>query len=337
LRLPEQLAAAIETEAARFERKQLVRAVEELSARYRENQGPSTPPRRGSARDDKGVGMVADDRHSTAYLITRMPASFAAISAVLRELSARWPNAEIRSLLDLGAGPGTALWAVSEHFPALESATLLERDAGFIALGKKLAAVGESPVMTSAAWRQADLAGEWDTAPHDLVVISYALNELRENAAANILKRAWERTSKALLIIEPGTPNGFASILRARETLMAQRAHLAAPCPHEDACPIASKPGDWCHFAARLERSALHRRLKSGDLGYEDEKFSYLIFTREPLARAAARILRHPYQGKGHIQLELCGADGLRQQTVSRKHGPEFKAAKKARWGDRWP
>ncbi len=90
-------------------------------------------------------------------------------------------------------------------------------------------------------------------------------------------------------------------------------------------------------FAARLERTSVHRRLKSGELSYEDEKFSYLVFARNPRApQARARILRHPVHGKGHIKLTLCEAPQLREATVSKSDGEEFRNARRAKWGDAW-
>src|SRR5256886_10604603 len=56
---------------------------------------------------------------------------------------------------------------------------------------------------------------------------------------------------------------------------------------------------------SRFQISSLHRNLKSGELGYEDEKFSYVIAAKEEVAKATARIIRHPLIGKGHIKLEI--------------------------------
>jgi len=73
---------------------------------------------------------------------------------------------------------------------------------------------------------------------------------------------------------------------------------------------------------------------KGAELGHEDEKYSYLIFAREPIALPAARILRHPDKHSGHTRFELCTPEGLKRETVSRKQGGRYSMAKKAHWGD---
>ena len=97
-----------------------------------------------------------------------------------------------------------------------------------------------------------------------------------------------------------------------------------------------AQAGDWCHFAVRLERSAAHRRLKQGALGYEDEKFSYLAAGRAPVERPAARVVRHPLSRPGHIQLALCTARGLERRTVTKSQKEVYRRARKAEWGSPW-
>ena len=98
-----------------------------------------------------------------------------------------------------------------------------------------------------------------------------------------------------------------------------------------------AKLGDWCHFAARVERSSLHRRLKSAALGHEDEKFSYTIFIKDAaFARVPERVVRHPQIGKGQLQLALCTGDAIEKRTITRSQGEAYKRARKAEWGDGW-
>ena len=105
-----------------------------------------------------------------------------------------------------------------------------------------------------------------------------------------------------------------------------------APCPHDLPCPLPQD--DWCHFGVRLPRSKLHRRAKGVELGYEDEKFSYAVLGREPVAKAAARIIRQPQVRSGHVNLVTCEVEGIRTPTVSRKQGTLYKEARGAAWGD---
>jgi ribosomal protein RSM22 (predicted rRNA methylase) len=134
------------------------------------------------------------------------------------------------------------------------------------------------------------------------------------------------------VLIEPGTPSGFSLIREVRGDLLAAGAHMVAPCPMATACPIADP--DWCHFAARVERSSLHRRVKGGTLGHEDEKFSYVALARHAVDLPIARIVRHPQHRPGLIEIETCTADGLRSGRISKRDRERFRAARKAAWGD---
>ncbi|MBI1788064.1 MAG: methyltransferase type 11 [Acidobacteria bacterium] len=245
-----------------------------------------------------------------------MPATYAVLHAVLSELR----GLPIRSLLDLGAGPGTAAWAVSSLFADLERVTLVELDSRFTEIGNRLHPPG--PV----DWRAADLRVTPRLEPHDLVVCSYLLGELEDGVASRLLRAAWESAGEALVAIEPGTPRGFARIRVLRDELIALGAHLAEPCPHAAACPM--REPDGCHFAQRLERTSLHRRAKSGTLGYEDESYSYVAVTRRPMDRALSRILRHPIQRPGHAVAALhsggAGKEGRSAEGEGRlPPGPE--------------
>ncbi|MBZ5648326.1 MAG: small ribosomal subunit Rsm22 family protein [Acidobacteriia bacterium] len=318
MQLPHALAESIESLIENRDFKAIRRAGEELSARY---------------RSDLPQIALSTSEHRLAYLLVRLPATYAAISGVLKEVRGR--VGEIRSVLDLGAGPGTAAWTAAELFPNLERVTLIERDAEMVAVGKQLAAAHQG--LGRAKWVTSDLRSA-ALAQHDLVIAAYALGEIQEKGRMDLLKRAWEASGKALVVIEPGTPRGFASLLSLREALLAHGQHILAPCPGNAECPMAKRPGDWCHFAARLERTSLHRRLKSGELGYEDEKFSYLAFVRgKPAPTVPARILRHPVHGKGHIKMTLCEAPNLREITVTKSDPNAFRAARRAKWGDAWP
>ncbi|GGK67919.1 hypothetical protein Sme01_08950 [Sphaerisporangium melleum] len=169
--------------------------------------------------------------------------------------------------------------------------------------------------------------------PADLVTASYVLAELPPAAQRPVVQWLADHGT-VVAIIEPGTPDGYARVLAARDQLINLGMRIAAPCPHTGACPLP--PGEWCHFAARLPRTALHRRLKAAELGFEDEKFSSIIATSTSVTPPRGRILRRPRTRKGLVTLTLC-SDGLREENVSKRHGDAYRAARNAAWGDPWP
>ena len=312
--MDEQLQRAIEKEVECASIKELSLARERLTESYREKRGESS----------SHMSRSADH---LSYLATRMPATYAVLEWIFRlELS------DVRSLLDMGAGPGTAMWAAAPHLPLLEQITLFERDGELAKLGWRLAAWSECKAIREANWVVTDITESQEIPTHDLILFSYSAGELTPSSLAPLVKCCWSAAKRYLLLVEPGTPSGFALIREVRRQLIELGAHMVAPCPHTDSCPM--QQGNWCHFARRVERSALHRRVKGVSLGYEDEKFSYVLFAKEALQLPYGRVLRHPIKRPGHLHLELCTREGLEQQTVSRRSGERYKVCKKLEWGD---
>ncbi|HMC61129.1 MAG TPA: small ribosomal subunit Rsm22 family protein, partial [Candidatus Solibacter sp.] len=169
--------------------------------------------------------------------------------------------------------------------------------------------------------------------PHDLVMAAYSLGELGQpKYVERWAELLWRAARVALVVIEPGTPRGYSLSLGIRDQLLKAGAHMAAPCPAAMACPLT--PPDWCHFAARVERSSLHRRIKDAELGYEDEKFSYVALAREPVALPRARIIRRPRHAPGLIELRTCTPAGLGAEPVGKRDREAYRAARHAGWGD---
>ncbi len=268
-----------------------------------------------------------------AYLASRLPATYASMLQALQELIHYPEINSIQNILDLGSGPGTTLWSIQNIFPLIKNFTLIEKDAQFIEIGKILSAPLTSDLNTT--WIEQDIQKFINNAnAYDMTVMSYTLGELLEQDRINIISKIWNITQKIFLCIDPGTPEGFNRIREVRQKLIDLGAYLIAPCPHHLTCPMAE--GNWCHFRARIERSSLHRYVKSAVLNYEDEKFSYIIASKIPIQNLAQqRILRNPIQRPGRVIFELCTPKGLTQTTISRKQGEFYKKARKADWGDR--
>ncbi|KAK4537994.1 hypothetical protein CDCA_CDCA15G4019 [Cyanidium caldarium] len=139
--------------------------------------------------------------------------------------------------------------------------------------------------------------------------------------------RLWQCTGRFLVVLEPGTVEGFAHVVATRDALLrrpdgddaedAVIARMIAPCPHSGACPLMAGPdgskGDgsaasgcvsFCHFAQRYERDRLLQQYRRVDRerqlvntsarNISNRRFSYVILerpsTESPPSSAAAAV-----------------------------------------------
>ncbi|MBA2397896.1 MAG: SAM-dependent methyltransferase [Bradyrhizobium sp.] len=282
-------------------------------------------------RDGGGSGTIKSETDALAYALARMPATYAAVTASLNALSEIRPDFAPTSLLDIGAGPGTASWASAEAFSTLQDFTLLDANDAIRKLALDL---------FSESFRLRELTYERGVARNalskaeaaDLVVASYVIGELSASEQASLASLMWEKTRDTLLVVEPGTPSGYARIIALRERLIADGAHVAAPCPHDGKCPLQAP--DWCHFTQRLQRSRAHKQVKGAELPFEDERFAYVALTRTPLEVRPARVLAQPDVSKVEVTAKLCTAAGLVLSRTPRRAKADYAAARRWRWGD---
>ncbi|MFF8091773.1 small ribosomal subunit Rsm22 family protein [Streptomyces sp. NPDC016675] len=301
--------------------RQAAQAVERLIANYRGDTPTDAP-------------ILRDRADVVAYAAYRMPATFAAVRSALEVFADAVPGWVPGSHVDVGGGTGAATWAVSSTWAGVRPVTVLDWAEPALALGREIAAA--RPELREARWQRSRIGAALTVESTDLVTVSYVLNELTAADRAALVDAA-AGAAQTVVIVEAGTPDGYARVIEARDRLISAGFRVAAPCPHSAACPIV--PGtDWCHFAARVSRSSLHRQVKGGSLAYEDEKFSYVAATRLPAAPAPARVVRRPQIRKGQVLLDLCEPDErLSRRTVTKRHGDLYKAARDTDWGDPWP
>lgn len=319
MEFPLPLRAAIEKQVLQTGAAGLRQEAKELSRRYREESG-------------QGKRLASSRRQVLAYAVTRMPATFGAVFSALEHTLPLLKNPPC-SMLDVGAGTGAVSWA-ADALLDLKEVVCLEREPAMAQLGQMLMESGSAPLQ-NARWISGDLTEDQPLPTAELVAASYVLSEIHPEDRPAALSRLWQAAQSLLLLIEPGTPEGFCQLRAARDFLLGQGAFLLAPCPHDGTCPLPD--GDWCHFTCRVARSRLHRQLKDGEAPYEDEKFCYLAFSREKADRAPSRILRHPQVESGKITLQLCTRSGLATMPVRKRDGALFKLARKAACGDFFP
>jgi ribosomal protein RSM22 (predicted rRNA methylase) len=282
-------------------------------------------------RDGGGSTAIVSEADALAYALARMPATYAAVTASLNALRELRPDFAPASLLDVGAGPGTATWAAAEAFSSLQRFALLDANAAL--RGLALDFVRESPLLREISYERGEARAalaKADTA--DLVIASYMIGEIGETERKTLAQRLWAKTRDTLLIVEPGTPAGYGRIIALRAQLIAAGAHVAAPCPHDGTCPLQAP--DWCHFTQRLPRLRAHKQVKGAELPFEDEKFSYVALTRAPGALHHSRVLAQPVVSKVEVAAKLCTSDGLALTRISSRVKADYARARRWRWGD---
>ncbi|MDE2447288.1 MAG: SAM-dependent methyltransferase, partial [Alphaproteobacteria bacterium] len=265
-----------------------------------------------------------------AYLTTRMPATFAAITHVLQEMARMKPDFSPTNLADVGAGPGTASWAALHVWPQIAHIKMIEADKRFAALAQHIAQNANLTALTNATMIEDKLASANVTA--EMIVAAYVFAELPEHEAAASALKLWAQSENLLVIIEPGTPRGFARIRSAREALLGAGANIVGPCTHAKACPMAGQ--DWCHFAVRLARSREHMHAKQATVPFEDENFAWVAVSREVTILPEARIIKPTETNKFQISMPLCSAEGLTTRVIATRNKAAYKMARKKAWGD---
>ncbi|XP_039117522.1 LOW QUALITY PROTEIN: rsm22-cox11 tandem protein 2, mitochondrial-like [Dioscorea cayenensis subsp. rotundata] len=264
------------------------------------------------------IGFKYQEDETVAYVASRMPAVYSACHRVLKEVRQRLPGFSPTSVLDFGAGPGSALWAMREVWPrSLERVNLVEPSKSMQRAAQSLLGdLKNLPLIHSYDSIQAlNRKLEKRDRAHDLVISSYALGEIPSlRDRITIVRQLWDLTQDVLVLLEPGTPHGSKIIRQMRSYIlwMAKRksrkskitqsevpcsgksissevanlendAFVVAPCPHDGRCPLENT-SKYCHFVQRLERTSSQRAYKRSKgeplRGFEDEKFCFVALRR---------------------------------------------------------
>ena len=312
--LPAGLKVALEAKLHGRARDEIAARAAQISKTYRNS---------GNSR------VIASEADALAYALVRMPATYAAVTACLNALLEVRADFAPISLLDVGAGPGTASWAAAETFSSLQNFALLDINAALQTLALEL---GREHARLAAMTCRRDAHALDEAEPADLVIASYLIGEVGETERRTLAERLWAKTRDMLLVVEPGTPEGFRRIIELRAQLIAAGARVTAPCPHDGQCPLSAP--DWCHFAQRLPRLRAHKQIKEAELPFEDEKFSYVVLTRNAPAQRFSRVLAPPVVSKVEVSAKLCTADGVSFAKVPRRDKAAYAKARRWRWGD---
>lgn len=275
---------------------------------------------------NKNQLIIDENKLAKVYAVIRLASTYSAYEASLIE-SLKYFKDEINTVNDLGAGLASASIAISDHLQ-INKINLLEKSEAMINVGNEL--INLLSLNDKLHYVNFDVIKD-ELEKADLVTSSYLLNELDKLNRLEVIKKMWAATNKMMLIVEPGTPNGFEVIKEVRDYVISKGGYILAPCPHMDTCPY-----DWCHFSSRVNRSKLEKYLKGGESPYEDEKYCYIAFSKIDYGRSNGRILRHPLINNGYVEVEVCDKSGINKIKITKKDKEKYKKIRKSGGDDEY-
>src|SRR3954465_8236720 len=143
--LPDDLHTAIARALAAVPPARWVREAQLLSERYR------------APRTAQQAPLATGELQALGYAALILPATYAQLRGALAATAARIPGWAPATMLDLGSGPGTALWAATAQWPSLRTLAAWEREPALISLGLSLARASQAQAIRSATWERVDL------------------------------------------------------------------------------------------------------------------------------------------------------------------------------------
>ncbi|OLL22862.1 Rsm22-cox11 tandem protein 2, mitochondrial [Neolecta irregularis DAH-3] len=311
------------------------------------------------------------DLEASAFLTSFTPQIYATTTNVLQEIRARLPEFRPVSVLDVSVGMGICSFVADEIFDGIVDISILESNKFLLSQVHKFHTSVSSSSPSSPSIEKTQTYRQHSQLPpnktFDLVLGNHSiLDQAKYNVSKREIwvRKLWEKVSDQgglLVLLEPGTNDGFEAIAAAREQILGflkddqgaahKQGRIIAPCPHEGKCALFSgKKRIPCTFSQRLQRPHYLQSLYASKSNTEDIKYSYLVLqkgksrppadTESILSQAYhwPRILSPPLKRKGHVTMDIClPCSGYKRITVPKSFGAmEYRNARKVSWGDLW-
>lgn len=290
---------------AGLNKESLVSKREQLTQKYKTNQAVN-----GSVFESNGDSAV--------YAISRMPATFAVIYTLISDLIKQGLIKQVDSVIDIGSGTGAGFFACREIFDDIK-VSLFERDDNMIQVFDKFE--------TGVKAKKFNFIRDEIKERADIVMSSYVFSELNEDGRRVALKKMIDCSNKYVLIVDTGTPRTYENFMKLKKLVYDFGLKVIAPCCSEK-CGLKN---DYCQFYARVERSGLMKMSKSAELSYEDEKYFYLLISKDEnmVLQDKKRVIRRPQIKTNFVELKLCTTSGVCEEKFTKKDKELYKLAKK--------
>lgn len=256
-----------------------------------------------TAKSERSSGYMNVDKYLSAYMSFYFPVHLPETYWILEQNKERLNLNErsFKSLLDIGAGPGTAslsvlLWLLNNNIELPTDIKLMDQSKKALVLASQLmSTLGVNrPSLYRAPINKRSL-NDFGGQEFDLVVVSHFLNELGSGPAKRYLKEEFVEGLQSLLtpnglviLVEPPLREPTMDLMRLRDEIQQEGLlgewRVLAPCPTlTGLCPLMKEKKGWCYSQPKRENMpAFLTQLDSevsrmADIRLTHPGFSYLV------------------------------------------------------------
>lgn len=266
--------------------------------------------------------------HRDAYLAGFTLTNAAKISWLLEQHNHLFPKNGELSVLDIGSGPGTCIFAASEYLSRHRPGQKVR----FVGLEKNRSMVEAAAVLAkdilpkehSVEWVISDASKVnriIKNAEFNVSIAANVFNEIESASEVLLLCKKILRSSGALFVVDPALKNTTRALMELRDSIVdAGGAVVFAPCTHQKNCPmLKANKRDWCHFYVEWSRLSLIEEIdRATRLDHRYLKMGYMVFVRMDGSLRKNndrpwRVVSAPLKTKGKTEIVVCGNGGLKK------------------------
>jgi ribosomal protein RSM22 (predicted rRNA methylase) len=273
-----------------------------------------------------------------AYIALRAPATYAQIYSALLQVTERLPDWKPVTVLDIGCGPGTGVWAAKTLLPSLQTAVCVDCEKAFLDVGMQISKTSQLPIAIE--WQRQQIKNWIETnasTTYDLIIVANVFNELSTEVFERLIRQVVKRSSGIVLIVEPGTSAGYNIIQTISKTVLPTET-LIAPYIHS----FVESTDYWIHFPQKFKRPEFQRRIRQsmreGTLmasDWEEAKYSFVAFGKMPPQKEIwGRCVEPVEKQKGFLTVPVLTKDGVTTIRILKRNKQEYRFAKELRWGE---
>lgn len=326
INLPANISESVSRILLRSDARVLSSLAKQLHERYMQGENPLEP-------------NIQKPSDCIAYLGLRFPATYAQIASALSQVAERIPSFQPKTVLELGCGPGTGIWAAKSVWPSINTSTGLDQEQLFLTLAEEIHF--DSKMHLDTKWVKSSII-KWitteDATRYDLIIMANVFNELTQEERDRIMEKISVRSSGVVVVIEPGTTVGNAIIQNVAQTISVTQPLIA---PYINNRYVASDEY-WVHFSQRLQRPEFQRRIRQSmrdsalmASDWEDAKFCYAAWGSIPVEKNFWGVCIGKIEKlKGFLVVPVLTADGVIKARVLKRNKAEYAYAKNIRWGE---